>query len=276
MGVQSGEVAARASGQPATERRELERLREEPQRQAVRPQLVLQPRPEHAGLDPGRPTGAVDLEDAVEPAEVEADDAGVVPVQARLDSADDRTAAPVRDDRDLRPRTPVEHVDHVPLVDRPHHQIGDVAQIAGQVADDVAEGLAAAVRRAVGRPGRADARQRRRRREAYRRQVERRHIRRLVRGGNRPGHRRRHPSDQGLALRRTDGVLHAAPAPPRPGPAHVSPPLARPGLSSDTTSGTWASLTDATGAGLDTGTSPNRQAATGRGALTTSHGADRL
>ena len=61
------EVAARARRDPAAERRELERLRVEAQRQPLRAELLLEPRAGRAGLDPRRARDAVDLEHAVEP-----------------------------------------------------------------------------------------------------------------------------------------------------------------------------------------------------------------
>ncbi len=62
VGVEGGEVPAGAGGQPAAEGREPEGLREVPQRQIVRAQLVLDHRSQRAGLDPGGPADPVDLE----------------------------------------------------------------------------------------------------------------------------------------------------------------------------------------------------------------------
>src|SRR5262249_45832241 len=60
--VQRREVAARAGGDPAAERRHLEGLREVPEGEPVRAQLVLQGRAQGTGLDQGGPGRAVDLE----------------------------------------------------------------------------------------------------------------------------------------------------------------------------------------------------------------------
>ena len=81
--VQRREVAARAGGDPAAERRELERLRKMAQREAVRAQLVLERRTEHAGLNARRARAAIDLEHAIETAEIDADRAAVVAADRR-------------------------------------------------------------------------------------------------------------------------------------------------------------------------------------------------
>ena len=66
VGVVRGVVAAGAGGDPAAERREAERLREVAQREAVRPQLILELRAEDSRLDAGGPRRLVDLEHPVE------------------------------------------------------------------------------------------------------------------------------------------------------------------------------------------------------------------
>ena len=76
-----------------------------PQGQPVRAELVLEVRAEDAALHAGGPTGRVDLEDPVEPPEVEGDRRAV---EARLDAADDRAAAAVRHDGDPLPAAPLE------------------------------------------------------------------------------------------------------------------------------------------------------------------------
>ena len=96
--VQRRVVAARARREPAAERRELERLREVAQREAVRPQLVLERRAEHAGLDPrgardvGRPRarGRARRRSMLTRA-------GVARRRRALDAADDGRAAAERD-----------------------------------------------------------------------------------------------------------------------------------------------------------------------------------
>ena len=54
VGVERGEVAAGAGGDPAAERRELKRLREVAQGEPVRAELLLEARAGGAGLDPRR------------------------------------------------------------------------------------------------------------------------------------------------------------------------------------------------------------------------------
>ena len=76
------EVAARARGDPAAERRELERLRVEAQRQPVLGELLLEPRAGRAGLDARGARDRVDLEHAVERAQVDRDDARVARARA--------------------------------------------------------------------------------------------------------------------------------------------------------------------------------------------------
>src|SRR5207245_2295923 len=76
VGEERREVAARAGRDPATERGHLEGLREVAKRQTVRPELVLERRPEDAALDAGGARFGVDLEHAVEVTEVHGDSAG--------------------------------------------------------------------------------------------------------------------------------------------------------------------------------------------------------
>ena len=92
MWVSSGrEVAAGPGRDPAAERRVLEGLREVAQGQAVLAQLLLQPRARRARLDPRRQRAGVDLQHAVEPAQVDRHRRPLA--QPRLDPADDAGAA---------------------------------------------------------------------------------------------------------------------------------------------------------------------------------------
>src|SRR5437588_487023 len=84
-GVQRREVSARARGDPAAEGRELERLREVPQRQTVLGELLLEVRADRARLDPRRLRDGVDLEHAVERLKVDRDRTGVLLAEPRLD-----------------------------------------------------------------------------------------------------------------------------------------------------------------------------------------------
>ena len=98
VGVVRRVVAARAGGDPAAERREAEALREVAQREAVRPQLVLERRPVDAGLDARGAGGRVDLEHAVEAVHGDGDDGVGV---RRVDAPDHRRAGAERDDLDV-------------------------------------------------------------------------------------------------------------------------------------------------------------------------------
>ena len=102
------EVTGRARGDPAAEARLLERLREVAQRQPVRLELGLERGAESARLDAGRARDRIDLEHAVEPAEVDRDRAAVAVPHVGLDTADDARAAAVRDLRRACPRAPVD------------------------------------------------------------------------------------------------------------------------------------------------------------------------
>ena len=73
VGPQRREVAAGPGGDPAAQRGELEGLREEPQRQLVGAELLLEHRSGGPGLDAGRARDGVDLEHPVESRQVERD-----------------------------------------------------------------------------------------------------------------------------------------------------------------------------------------------------------
>src|SRR5882672_6474199 len=88
-------MAARARRDPAAERRELERLREVPEREPVRPELLLERGSEHPRLDAGGARRAIDLEHAVEVREVERDGAAVAPADA-AQSSSARTSSSLR------------------------------------------------------------------------------------------------------------------------------------------------------------------------------------
>ena len=64
------------------------------QREAVDAELVLEGRPEYAALDPRRPRRAIDLEDAVERAQVDRHDAAAR-FARRLYTADDARSSAV-------------------------------------------------------------------------------------------------------------------------------------------------------------------------------------
>ena len=103
-----GEVPGRARGDPAAEGRELEGLRVEAHGQPVGAELLLQARARRAGADARRARDRVDLEHAVQRAEVERHGAVERARDARLDAADDARAAAVGDHGDVRVRRPLE------------------------------------------------------------------------------------------------------------------------------------------------------------------------
>ena len=73
MGIEAGEMAARAGRDPAAERGIFEALRKMPQGDAVRLELVLQRRTIDAAFDQRGARGLVDLDDLAEIAQVERD-----------------------------------------------------------------------------------------------------------------------------------------------------------------------------------------------------------
>ena len=151
--VEGGEMAARPRGDPAAKRRELERLRIVPQGEAVFSELGLEARPGRAGLDARRARGAVDLEQRVEPAQVERHRR---PLDARLDAADDARPAAVRDDHGAGVRGPGQHALDVGLVARVGDDVGRMVEAAAEGADEVDVALAVGVARAIVGVGRAD------------------------------------------------------------------------------------------------------------------------
>ena len=217
MGGPGGEVAARPGREPAAERGELERLREEPQREATGPELVLQVRPEHACLHQRRPAGRVDLQHPAHRAEVEADRAGVLVADSRLDPTDDRRPAAEGDDGDPGVAAPVEDLGDLGLAGGPDDQVRDGVESAEQRAHDVAEGPAVTVGEPVRRVlGRQDG-ERVRWPDPARRHRERLHRRCLVPLEVGAGEQRRDPSGQLPELAPRHRALDVAPAPPRPG-----------------------------------------------------------
>ena len=82
-------VTAGASCNPTPKRGHFERLREMPQREAVRLELFLQVRTEHTGLNPRSARRAVDIEHATEVAQVDADRPGVRIADVRFDTPHD-------------------------------------------------------------------------------------------------------------------------------------------------------------------------------------------
>ena len=145
MGVERGEVPAAAGGDPAAESGEPEALRVVPDREAVGLQRRLDRRTQDAGLDARGAAGPVDLEDLVEPPQVEADRAGVAVADGRLDAANDRRAAAEGHDGDVRHARPIEHGDDVCFARRKGDQIRRVGEIAIPGPDRLRIGLAVGV-----------------------------------------------------------------------------------------------------------------------------------
>ena len=102
----------------------------------------------------------IDLEHAIEPAQVEADGAGVGLADRRLDAADDRGAAAEGDDGDLRPARPLEHGRNVGFACRQGDEVGRVGEVAREGADRFRIGLAVGVQEPLVGVLRQDARKR--------------------------------------------------------------------------------------------------------------------
>lgn len=202
-------MAAGTGGEPAAQGREREALREVPQRQPVRPQLRLQVRAESTRLDPRGAADPVDLQDPVQPRQVQGEDTGMLP-GAVLDPADDRTARPVRDHGDIRPGGPVEQLHHVPLLPGAGDQIRRGRHVPVQRADHVPEGLAVGVGRPVGRGGGHEMGEGGGRAHPDRRQRQRGDRRNRERRLRRPGDQ----SGERDALRVGQRLVEGAPAPP--------------------------------------------------------------
>ena len=163
-------MAGCASGDPTTQRGVLKGLWKVAQRQAVLRQLALKIRAEGSRLDARRAGYWVDLEYAIQSAQVDRDGAVVARADVRRDSSDDRGASAERDRRDALTRAPLEHTLQVILIARVGNKVGGVIEVPAKPAHDVRVGLAQRVRRArVGVAG-ADVRQRGRSGGARRRQ----------------------------------------------------------------------------------------------------------
>src|SRR5271165_3290830 len=136
MGVEAGEMTAGARRDPATERRELETLREMPKRQPVRLELCLERRPEGTGFDVRGARGLVDLDHAAKLAQVDGHRRLMArPLAPWLDPADDARSAAERRHARLRATRPIEHRRDLILRAR----IGDDVRRAGVVAGKSAD-----------------------------------------------------------------------------------------------------------------------------------------
>jgi hypothetical protein len=190
-----------------------ERLREVPQRQAVRLQLRLQRRAQRARRDPRGPRGAVDLQHPVQVAKVDADHAAIAVAHIGLDPADHAGPAAERDRRDAGIAAPVQHRHQLVLAAGEGHEIGRVRIIAAEGPHQVAERPAVRVGRPVVGIGAENRLERRRRHQPRRGQVQLGHPGRFLHahaiGPQPPGEH--HP--ELLDLARRQPLVLQAPAP---------------------------------------------------------------
>ena len=144
VAVTVGLHARRARGHPPTERGVGEAVREVAEGPAALVQLLLQVRPQHAGLDPRQARVVVDLQQAVEPAQVDGDD-GARLARRSLEAARDVRAPAEGDENGVGVHARLQHRGHGVLVLRPDHGVGDPADVAAAVAHQVTQALAARV-----------------------------------------------------------------------------------------------------------------------------------
>ncbi len=103
-------------------------------------QLLLQPRPSGAALDPRRQRFRLDLEHAVEPPQIHRHHRPVA--ESRLDPADDAGAAAERDHRGTAGLGPAQHRLDLRLVARTRDQVRRILELPPEPTDDVSVGLA--------------------------------------------------------------------------------------------------------------------------------------
>ena len=163
---------AGARGDPAAERRVLERLRVVAQRQAVLAQLLFEPRPGGARLNASRLRDRIHVEHAVEPLEVDRDDAREAVADGRLDATHHARPASERDRRRAALLAPVEHGLELSLVPRVSDHVGKMVEAAAEGPHDVAVGLAVGMRGTLVRVAAADPRKAAWRLDPGRRQVQ--------------------------------------------------------------------------------------------------------
>ncbi|WBL37226.1 hypothetical protein O0235_06565 [Tepidiforma flava] len=163
----------------------------------------------------------VDFEDAVQLAQVDADDGAAA--GRGFDAADDRGAAAVGNSRRAGFAAPFEDGRNLRFVAGEGNDVGRVGEVAAEGADDVAEALAVVVGRALMGIGRADGSEGRRRLDAGRPEADlfdARHRRRLdadaVAGGKAGG------GLPALVVGRLFGF--EAPGPEAAASGHASPP----------------------------------------------------
>src|ERR1700730_14294182 len=168
MSMKTGKMAARSRCNPAAKRRKFKTLREVPQREAMRLELVFQGRTIGAGFDRCSARYGVHFDDFREIAQIEGDGCLVLDaVNARLYAAADARAAAKRRQRSADGAGPVHHRGHLRLVARISHNVGRTIVIAKHCPDVIRIGLAVGVRGAIIAVGRAKAGKRGRRRHAW-------------------------------------------------------------------------------------------------------------
>ena len=141
VGVEGGEVAAGPGRDPAAQGRVLEGLREVAQGEAVLAQLLLEPRPGGAGLDPRRERESASTSSTRSRRRRSSETTGRSPSR-RLDAADDAGAAAEGIDRGALGLGPAEHRLDLRLVARKRDEVGRVLELAPEAAHHVAVGLA--------------------------------------------------------------------------------------------------------------------------------------
>ncbi len=137
MGVECGEVPAGARRYPTPEGRELEALRIMTGREAIGLQRGLDRGAAHTTLDARGTAGLVDLNDAVETTQIEADCGLIAIANDRFNTADDRGAAAEGDDGDIRFARPLHHGGHLRLARRNGDEIRRVGKVALKGADSL-------------------------------------------------------------------------------------------------------------------------------------------
>ena len=156
-------VTAGAGDDPAAERRELEALRVVPERQSMRPKLVLERRPVNARTDPRRAACTIDLMHFVEAFEIERNRRRVFIADSRFDTPDNARSTAERNDSDVVASSPIEDGRDLVFSFGKSDEIGRVRYVAHPHAQDVRERSAVGVQQPIVRRCGEAGRQRRQR-----------------------------------------------------------------------------------------------------------------